>query len=61
MSGCKFLQLDKYGVVLEFDLTFVFTVFRIGETEYILATEDGEWIVLEEDGETCIDMKTYAD
>lgn len=43
-------------VVVEFNLTLVFTVFRIGETEYLLASESGEMIETE-DGEYLIDLK----
>ena len=42
--------------MVEFSLTLVFTSFRVNETEYILASEDDERIVCEEDGETCIDL-----
>lgn len=42
-----------------FTLTLVFTVFRIGEDEYLLASEDGELIVTE-DGEFYIDLKSYG-
>lgn len=54
-SNFKVLTLsDK--VMVEFSLTLVFTSFRVNETEYILASEDDERIVCEEDGETCIDL-----
>ena len=54
-SNFKVLSLsDK--VIVEFNLTLVFTSFRVNETEYILASEDDERIVDEEDGETCIDL-----
>ena len=54
-TGFKVLSLaDK--IVIEFNLTLVFTVFRIGETEYLLATEDGAFIETE-DGEYLIDME----
>lgn len=42
--------------VCTFNLTLEFISFRIGETEYILATEDNRHIVLE-DGETRIDLR----
>lgn len=58
-SGFKILSLSG-TVRVEFSFTLVFTVFRIGETDYILGSEDNERIVLEDDGETCIDMKYYA-
>lgn len=54
-SGFKVVSL-RDPVVLEFNLTLVFTVFRIGETEYLLATEAGE-LLETEDGEYLIDMK----
>lgn len=54
ISNFKILSLsDK--VIVEFDLTLVFTSFRINETEYLLASEAGEFIETE-DGEL-IDMK----
>ena len=43
-------------VMAQFDLTLVFTSFRLYETDYFLATESGDWIVTE-DGEFFIDMK----
>lgn len=43
-------------VIVSFKLTLVFSLFHVGETEYVLATENDEDIVLE-DGETLIDMK----
>lgn len=54
-SNFKVLSLLE-KVMVEFNLTLVFTSFRVNETEYILATEAGEWIVLEDDCETVIDM-----
>lgn len=57
--GFKILSLSG-TIRVSFSFTLVFTVFRIGETDYILGSEDGERIVLEDDGETCIDMKYYA-
>ena len=53
-SGFRVVSLSG-PVVVEFSLTLVFTVFRIGETEYLLASEDGEMIETE-DGEYLIDM-----
>lgn len=47
-------------VIVSFSVTLVFAVFRIGAMDYLLSSEVGELIVLEEDGETCIDMKIYA-
>lgn len=54
-TGFKILSLCG-PVIVEFNLTLVFTVFRINEMEYLLATEDGRFI-LTEDGEHLIDMK----
>lgn len=54
-SGFKILSISN-PVLVEFSFTLVFTVFRVGETEYLLATEGGELIVLEDDGETVIDL-----
>lgn len=45
-------------VIVTFGLTLVFTVFRVGDTDYLLATEDGDLIVTE-DGEYCIDLGIY--
>lgn len=54
-SGFKVLSL-RGPVIVSFNLTLVFTVFRISEMEYLLATEDGRFIITE-DGEHLIDMK----
>lgn len=54
-SGFKVLNL-RGPVIVEFNLTLVFTVFRIKEMEYLLAAEDGRFIITE-DGEHLIDMK----
>lgn len=43
------------GVWWEFTLKFVFTSFRIGETEFLLASEAGE-LIITEDGEFYIDL-----
>ena len=60
---CYYKKSSKFNVLTlsdkvmaEFSLTLVFTSFRVNETEYILASEDDERIVCEEDGETCIDL-----
>lgn len=46
-------------VSVTFSLTLVFTVFRIGQAEYLLAAESGEYLVLEDDtdGDIFIDLK----
>lgn len=54
-SGFKILTMTG-PVVVTFNLTLVFTMFRLYETDYFLATEAGDWIVTE-DGEFFIDMK----
>lgn len=56
-SSSAFRLLTLSGaVVVEFNLTLVFTSFRLYETDYFLATEGGDWIVTE-DGDYFIDMK----
>ena len=55
MSNCKLLTLGE-PMVMQFDLTLVFTSFRLFETDYFLATEDDIFIVTE-DGLNFIDMK----
>lgn len=54
-SGFKILNL-RGPVIVEFNLTLVFTVFRINENEYLLVTEAGE-LIETEDSEYLIDMK----
>jgi hypothetical protein len=61
---CYYKQASSWEVIrvggepcLRFTLTLTFTSFRLGETEYLLAAESGALIVLEEDGETAIDMQ----
>ena len=56
-SGWK-LESLRGRVVVTFNLTLEFTVFRLGGTDYLLATEDGDLIVTE-DGEYYIDLGTY--
>lgn len=46
----------KKRFVCTFQLTLEFISFRINETEYILTTEDGKHLVLE-DGQTAIDLR----
>lgn len=55
LSNCKLLTLGE-PMVMQFDLTLVFTSFRLFETDYFLATEDDMFIVTE-DGLNFIDMK----
>jgi hypothetical protein len=55
------LHPQRDFILVEFKLTMVFTVFRVEKTQYILATEKGEWIITE-DGEYAIDLeKEYGD
>lgn len=58
-SGWK-LESLRGRVVVTFSLALEFTVFRLGGTDYLLATEDGDLIVTE-DGEYYIDLNIYAD
>ena len=51
-------DLSSY-IIVSFSITLVFTVFRLGEMEYLLASENGCLIVCQ-DGKTLIDMKSYA-
>lgn len=53
-SVSKFYATDK--IWLEFSLTLVFTSFRVTPDEYILATENGDWIILE-DNISAIDLQ----
>lgn len=54
-AAFKVLRLAD-PVCIQFNLTLVFTSFRLYETDYFLATEAGDWIITE-DGEYFIDMK----
>ena len=55
-KSCKVSEFHPTGKIwFEFDLTLVFTYFRIGDDEYLLASEDGEWI-MSEDGKFAIDL-----
>jgi hypothetical protein len=56
----KVSLLDPNGNIwCKFTLTLVFTSFRVGGDEYLLASENGELIVTE-DGKFYIDLKDYA-
>ncbi|MDL2309850.1 hypothetical protein LJC39_01865 [Parabacteroides sp. OttesenSCG-928-B22] len=57
-SGFKIITLSPV-VMVQFDLTLVFTVFRIDGIDYVLATED-DFIVVSEDGEFYLDVKEYG-
>lgn len=54
----KFLPADG-DVWCEFVLSLVFTSFRVGKDEYLLAGEDGE-LIISEDGEYFFDMQYYG-
>lgn len=56
-SDFKILSLSG-KVVIEFNLTLVFTRFRITDVDYLLATEDGA-LVITEDLENYIDSQVY--
>lgn len=60
-KSCDCTRFDIVGecVWCEFTLTLVFISFRVGESVYLLAAEDG--LVIEtEDGEFLIDVKDYG-
>lgn len=63
---CYYKETSSFKVVslspvvsVTFSLTLVFTAFRLGKTEYLLAAETGEYLVLEDDsdGEILIDLE----
>lgn len=55
-KSCKTDHFNPLGGIWwEFTLTLVFTCFRLEDTEYLLATEAGEFIITE-DGEYFIDL-----
>ena len=56
-SGFNVVSLSN-PVAVEFNLTLVFTMFRINETHYILVTENGKRLVTENG--LYIDMKYYG-
>lgn len=58
VNGWK-LESLRGRVVVTFNLTLEFTVFRMDGIDYLLATEAGE-LVVTEDGEYYIDLNTYA-
>lgn len=56
-KSCSVTEFYPTGKIwLKFDLTLVFTSFRIEDDEYLLASESGEWIMTE-DGEFAIDLR----
>lgn len=59
LKSTKFQILPGGRIWLEFTLTLTFTSFRLGDVEYLLASEAGE-LIITEDGEFYIDMKSYA-
>lgn len=55
-KSCKTVDFNPLGGIWwEFTLTLVFTSFRFGDTEYLLASEAGEFIITE-DEEYYIDL-----
>ncbi|WP_302335834.1 MULTISPECIES: hypothetical protein [Bacteroidales] len=57
-ASSKFLPM-RGRIWWVFDLTLVFTSFRVIDDEYLLASEDGE-LVISEDGEFTIDLGEYG-
>lgn len=56
-KNCSTTQFHPVGRIwFQFNLTLVFTSFRVGDDEYLLASEDGEW-VMSEDGVFAIDLR----
>ena len=56
-KSCSTTQFHPVGRIwFQFNLTLVFTSFRMGDDEYLLASEDGEW-VMSEDGVFAIDLR----
>lgn len=56
-SAFKVIKL-KDSVMIEFNLTLVFTIFRMAGVDYLLSSERGE-LVVSQDGEYFIDMEVY--
>ena len=51
--------LNEHGKIWwVFDLTLVFTSFRVEGEEYLLASED-DMLIITEDGESAIDLSEY--
>lgn len=58
-KSCSVSEFYPTGKIwFKFDLTLVFTSFRVGADEYILASERGEWIITQT-GDIAIDMLAY--
>lgn len=56
-KSCSTTQFHPVGRIwFQFNLTLVFTSFRVGDDEYLLASEDGGWVV-SEDGVFAIDLR----
>lgn len=56
-KSCNATEFYPTGKIwFKFDLTLVFTSFRVEDDEYLLASEAGEWIITE-DGEFAIDLR----
>lgn len=56
-SSSKFIPVAG-NIWWVFDLTLVFTSFRVGAEEYLLASED-DMLIVTEDGESAIDLSIY--
>lgn len=56
-KNCSVTEFYPTGKIwFKFDLTLVFTSFRVEDDEFLLASEAGEWIMTE-DGEFAIDLR----
>ena len=60
MTSPKIVAISPF-VAVTFDLTLEFTVIRFGKSEYLLAAETGEYLILEDDsdGEVLIDLEDF--
>lgn len=60
-KGCSVSEFcPSDGVWFRFSITLVFTSFRVGADEYILAAERGEWVVTQA-GDAAVDMVVYEE
>lgn len=56
-KGCDVKEFyTSDGIWFRFDLTLVFTCFRVEQDEYLLSSQDGQWIVTE-DGDFAVNLK----
>lgn len=58
-KSCSVSEFYTTGKIwFKFDITMVFTSFRVEDDEYLLASEAGQWIMTEE-GDFAVDLKEY--